>query len=340
MPSASNAKVEIELGQQYHAMAVMTDSGDHQYFTISGGTIWSGKSGYAPDVRPNGIVSGRNMLSAGTTNDTIKIAAFTAYSKGTLQTVSATSATISRPTSGGAYKICSITMASDGSIAVVAGTEATGAVFSELRNVDGGAPYIPVNSVEIGQIRVTASTAAAISSTEIFQVPGTHAERYDGPVWTESNIGKGQAATVSAETNAHVKFASAIPLIHTGGVAKKVYMSYYSPTFSEVQKAFDFTPVENSHSVTSQQYYRGTIGSVSSTIGQGGFTALLDDGVTDSLVAEKDAKLTVRFYPNINASPYVLTQGLLGLTRTYPADGQIQASVTITAEELSAEFQS
>ena len=93
MPSASNAKVEIELGQQYHAMAVMTDSGDHQYFTISGGTVWSGKSGFAPDIRPSGIVSGRNLLSAGTTSDTVRIAAFTAYSLGSLNTVTATSAT-------------------------------------------------------------------------------------------------------------------------------------------------------------------------------------------------------------------------------------------------------
>lgn len=339
MPSASNAKVEIELGQQYHAMAAMTDSGDHQYFTVSGGTIWSGKSGYVPDVRPNGIVSGRNILSAGTTNDTVRVAAFTAYSKGTLNTVTATSATISRPSTAGYYKINSITMASDGSIAVVAGTQATSA-FVETRNANGGPPYIPVNSVEIGQVRISSSTAADIDSTEIFQVVGTHVERYDNPVWTESNVGKGQAASVSAETSAHVKFASAVPLIHTGGVAKKIYMSYYSPIFSEVQKAYDFKPIENSHSVTSQQYYRGTIGSVSSTIGQGGFTALLDDGVTDSLVAEKDAKLTVRFYPNINSSPYVLSQALLGLTRSYPADGQIQASVTMTGEELSAEFQS
>jgi hypothetical protein len=339
MPSASNAKVEVELGQQLHAMAVMTDSGDHQYYTISGGTVWSARSGNTADIRPSGIVSGRTLLSAGTTNDTVRVAAFTAYSKGVLQTVTATSATISRPTTAGYYKINSITMASDGSIAVVAGTQATSA-FSETRDANGGPPYIPINSVEIGQVRVSSSTAADIATTEIFQVVGTHTERYDAPVWSESNLGKGQAADVSAETNAHIKFAAALPLIHTGGIPKKVYMSYYSPIYSEQQKAFDFKPAENSHSVTSQQYYRGTVGSVSATLGQGGFTALLDDGVTDSLVAEKDAKLTVRFYPNINSSPYVLSQGLLGLTRTYPADGQIQASVTITAEELSAEFQS
>jgi len=161
MPSASNAKVEIELGQQYHAMAAMTDSGDHQYFTISGGTVWSGKSGFTPDVRPNGIVSGRNLLSAGTTNDTVRIAAFTAYALGSLNTVTATSATIGRPTTAGYYQINSITMASDGSIAVVAGTSHASA-FSETRDASGGPPYIPVNSVELGQIRTTSSTAAAI----------------------------------------------------------------------------------------------------------------------------------------------------------------------------------
>ena len=67
-------------------------------------------------------------------------------------------------------------------------------------------------------------------------------------------------------------------------------MSYYSPIFSEQQKAYDFKPVENAHRSHRQQYYRGTIGSVSATIGQGGFTALLDDGVTDCACFRKGRK--------------------------------------------------
>jgi CO/xanthine dehydrogenase Mo-binding subunit len=77
-----------------------------------------------------------------------------------------------------------------------------------------------------------------------------------------------------------------------------------------------------------------------SSIGQGGFTALMNDGLTDSLVAEKDQVLTVKFYPDENKSAYGLTQGKIGLTRTFPFDNQNQAEVTISAENPTAEFAS
>lgn len=338
MSTSENAKIQIETGQTLNDYAILTDAGDHLVHTISGGTVWSGKSGYEPDIRPNGIVSGRNVLSAGTTNDTVRIAAFTAYSKGTLQSVSATDTTITRPTNNSNYKILSITMVSDGTVAEVAGTQ--GSAISETRNAAGGPPYIPVNSVEVGQIRVSSATAAAISSDEIYQVVGSHTERYDYPVWTENNIGDGQAAATSSQKNAYLKFAAALSLDHTAGVAKKIFIKYYAPIMSEVSRAFNFRPVENSHNVTSQEYYRGTIGSVSSSIGQGGFTALLNDGLTDNIVAEKDQVLTVKFFADENKSAYSLTQGKLGLARTYPVDNQNQAEVTISAETITAEFAS
>jgi hypothetical protein len=338
MGTSKNAKIQIETGQSVNDYAVMTDAGDHLVHTISGGAVWSGKSGFTPDIRPNGIVSGRNLLSAGTTNDTVRIAAFTAYAKGTLQSVGVTDNTISRPTDGSNSKINSVTMASDGSIAIVAGTQ--GSAIVETRNAAGGPPYIPVNSVELGQIRVSSITAAAIESDEIYQVVGSHVERYDYPVWSENNIGDGQAAATSAQKNAYIKFASALPLDHTGGVAKKAFIKYYAPIFSELSRAFNFRPAENTHNVTSQEYYRGTIGAVSSSIGQGGFTALLNDGLTDAIVAEKDQVLTVKFFADENKSAYSLTQGTVGLARTYPVDAQNQAEATISAETITAEFAS
>ena len=170
----------------------MVDSGDHQVFTISGGEIWSGKSGNAPDVRPNGITSGRNLLSPGTTVDTVKVAAFTAYSKGVEQSPAATNVTATRATTAGYYKTTSVTMASDGSIVKVSGTE--GVAQSEVRNATGGPPYIPVNDDEIGQIRVSGGTSVVISIDEIFQVIGQHAEAYDSPTWDENNLGDGESA--------------------------------------------------------------------------------------------------------------------------------------------------
>jgi hypothetical protein len=208
------------------------------------------------------------------------------------------------------------------------------------RATAGGPPLIPVTSVEIAQVHLTGATAALVTVAEIFQVVGQHTERYDYPTWQEFNVGLGESAATSAEKYAHIKFDATLPLIHTGNAAKKTYMTYYTPQFTELTRTMAFRPVEQSHSVSSQEYYRGSIGSVSSSIGQGGFTALLNDGLTDSLVSEKDNTLTVRFYPDENKAAYSLTQGRLGLSRTFPFDNQIQAEATISAERVTAEYAS
>jgi hypothetical protein len=335
--NAKNAKIQIETNQTLNAYAAMTDSGDHQILTLSGKTQWSGKSGYAPTIRPNGVVSGRSLLSTHASADYVTIAGFTGYNKGTLHTVTATSKELSRATTAEYVKISSLTMASDGSVAVVAGVE--GAAESTTRAAAGGPPYIPVTSVELGQVLLTGATSAVVSSSEIRQ-NGSYTERALEPMWTEKNVGDGEAAATTGEKNAHIKFASTLPLVHTGGVAKKVYAQVYTPVLSELSRTMNFRPCENSHSVSSQEFYRGTVGAVSSAIGQGGFTALMNDGLTDSLVAEKDQVLTVKFYPDENKTAYALTQGKIGLTRTFPHDNQIQAEVTISAEYPTAEFAS
>jgi hypothetical protein len=340
MATAENAKIQIETGQTPNAYAVMTDSGDHKVHTISGGTVWSGRSGSTPVVRPNGIVSGRNILTTHATNDTITIAAFTAYSKGTLYTVGATTTTITRAGTATKAQVHSVTMASDGSIAVVEGTISASQAFSATRNVAGGPPYIPANDIELGQVRVTTSTAAVVSADEIYQVIGTHTERYDYPLWDPNNLGEGDAASVAAKKNAFIEFSSALPAIHTAAAYKQVFISYSTPIFTDQQRAMDYTPVENSHTVSSTQYYRGTIGAVSSSIGQGGFTALLDDGTTDAIVSEKDQVLTVKYFPDENKTAYQLSQGKIGLTRSFPVDNQNQATVTVSAEKITADFAS
>jgi hypothetical protein len=338
MATAKNAKILIELGQTLTDYTLMSDAGDQQIFFLSGVPIWSKKSGYEVTVLPNGISSGRNLLSAGSTNDTARVAAFTAYSKGAEQSPSATSVTVPRPTTGGYAKIISVTMATDGSIDKVAGTE--GAAFSETRNAAGGPPYIGVDDVEVGQVRITGSTAAALTADDLHQVVGTSTERFDYPNWTVNSIGDGEQAETVKQKNAYIKMDAALPGAHTAAAAKRIYTKYYEPVFSELTRTMDFSPAEESHTVTSQEYYRGTIGSVSAALGQGSFTALLNDGLTDALIAEKNQIITVKFFPDENKSPYALTQGKVGLDRTFPYDNQNQAEVTISAETQTAEFSS
>ena len=340
MATSSKGKISIETGRTLTAYAEATDGGDHIVFNV--GTVWSGYSDsgtdYSPSVRPDGMVSGRNVLSPHATNNTITVAAFTAYSKGVEHTITATSDTFTRGTGPGKAKIISVVMDSTGTIAVVPGAEGAGATFSETRDAAGGPPYIPISNVEIGQIRTTVSTAQAVTAAEIFQVVGTHAQRFDYPTWDKSNIGKGILAVTAAEKNSHIKLTSALPAIHTGGTYKGVWIQYYTPIFSELAKTMDFKPCENSPSVTSTQFYNGTIAAASRSLGTGGFTAIMTDNISDALLNEQDKVITVKFWPDRNKSPYVLTQGEIGIARTYPVADQNQATVTIAAEDVSVSF--
>jgi len=339
MPTAKNAKLQIEGGRTYKAFAAMSDSGDNTVFTISGGTVFSGKSGCEPVVRPDGIATGRDVLSPHADVDKVTIAAFTCYLAGVLKEISATTASIVRPSSDVAH-VTSITVDDTGSIAVVEGTDGTGATFSEERGANGGPPYIPVGSIEIGQVRTTAAASAAIAASEIFQTVGQHVERSDYPVFTVSNLGDGLTASVSAKKNAYVEFASALPESHTADAVKGVYIQYNAPTFQTLGKVLDFVPCEFSHSVSSKEYYRGSIASVSESIGQGSYTALMNDNIQDLLVTEKNEILTHKFYPDENKAAYILTQGKVGLKRSFPVADQIQAAVTLSAESQSVEFES
>lgn len=322
MPSAENAKLEYEAGQNSVAMSALTDSGDQTIFE-SAATLWSGKSGYAPVVRPDGLLTG-GAVTTHATNNTVTVAALTCNLAGVVRTVSGTTGVITRPATN-VSKVNSITINSSAAVAVVAGTDGATTAFSETRGAAGGPPLIPVGSIEIAQVRVVTSAAAVVASSEIFSVVGLHVERADFPLF---NIKYGTGT---------VEFLAALPTIHTGTLPKGVYASYASPIFGEVALASDFVPPETSHSVTSTQVYNTTIGSTASSLGQGSFTAYLTNGVSDGLVTLKNEKLWFRFYPDRYASPYILAQGKLGISRTFPAGDNIQAACTVSAEEAAQE---
>jgi len=322
MSTAENAKLQYEAGQNAVAMTALSNSGDETTFT-SAASLWSGKSGYSPVVRPNGLLTG-GAVSVNAANDKVTVAALTCNLQGVVTSVAAGEATITRPASAKA-KVCSITINSSGAIAVVAGTDSLSTAFSETRAAAGGPPLIPVDSIEIAQVRVTTSAAGAVAASEIYQVVGLHTERADFPLW-DVNYDEGS-----------VTFLDALPEIHTGVVPKKVYASYASPIFADVALASDFVPPEDAHSVASTQVYGTTLGSTSSTLGQGSFTAYLSNGVSDALVQLKNQTLWFKFFPDRYASPYLLAQGKLGVSRTFPAGDSIQAACTISASAPAVE---
>jgi hypothetical protein len=321
MATAENAKLQYEAGQTATAMSALTDSGDRTTFT-SAASLWSQRSGYAPVIRPNGILTGF-AVSTHASNDTVTVAAGTLNLNGVVTSVNAGSATITRGASSDTHNITSIIINSSGAIAAVAGTDST--AFSETRGAAGGPPLIAVDAVEIAQVRTTSVTAAVVAASEIFQVVGTHRERADYPPYTVDYSG------------GRITYVDALPAAHTGPTAKRTFASYAAPVFSDVSLASDFVPPETSHSVTSTQIYGTTLGSSASTLNQGSFTAYLNDGVSDPLVALKNQILWFRFYPDRYASPYMLTQGKLGISRTFPAADGIQAACTISATQAASE---
>jgi hypothetical protein len=328
-------KLQIEAGQTLVEFEALTDVGNQKVFTPSA-AIMSGV--VEPEVRVDGIVTGINLLSPGSSADTVAVGAFSANSQGTLYSVAAGTVDIStlRPATDVA-KVISITMDSTGALAAVEGTDGTDATFSTTRGADGGPAYIPVGSVEIGQIHLTSSAAAVITTSEVKQ-SGDYTERSDFPVYDTNPIGVGIKADEAGKTNAYVEFNEALDTRHTGDVTKGVYCQYYTPSFADVTRVTDFTPAETSYSISSTATYDGAVGSESSSLGQASFSAIVKDGIQDLIVINADKNLTFKHYPNKNASAHTVTQGKVGISRSYPAEGNLSVSGTITASVATASF--
>src|SRR5512139_3103371 len=89
MSTAENAKIQYESGQDIVTFVALTDQGDHIDFR-SADALWSKRSGYEPDVKPNGVATGGVVsvaVSGG--NNVVDLAALTCYLAGVLTSVGA-----------------------------------------------------------------------------------------------------------------------------------------------------------------------------------------------------------------------------------------------------------
>lgn len=326
--------VRYESGQTAYPFEEMTDSGDHLAFSASFAPI-SQAAGFAPVIAPYGLRTGGAVTPSLSNDDEVNVAALTVVAPGMagagtdgVVAIAGSTVSISRGATSDTHRITSITVTSAGALAAVAGVGHT--EFSEVRGEDGGPPFIPVGSIEIAQVRVTSVTAALVAAGEIFSVPGLHQERSDYPVYAVNY------------TTGQITFVEALPTIHTGSVGKKVYIKGATPLFAPVPQASDWVPAEATYSITSVDTYDGPVGSSSSTLGQASFTAQLRDGITDSFVALKGKNLWFEFRPDRDALfPKQLTQGIFGISRTFPAGGgRATAACTVTPSEASVDIPS
>jgi hypothetical protein len=328
-----NQVLKYESGQTAYSFEEMTDSGDLTTFAASF-SPWSRASGASLTVAPYGVKTG-GAITPTANNDEVSVAALTVVAPGMtgadangVVTVASDTVSISRGLTTDTHRITSITVDSTGAIAAVAGADHT--AFSETRGADGGPPFIPVGSIEIGQVRVTSITAGVVLASEIFQVVGLH---------QESTLSPGFSADYF---NGQVTFDAVLPAIHTGGVAKKVYVKGATPIFATVPKASDWVPAESTYSISSTDTYDGPIGASATALGQASFTCILNDGVSDQILSVKGENIWFRYQPDRDQStPYQLTQGIFGVSRTFPAGGGSKtASCTVTPEVESQDVTS
>lgn len=334
--TAENALLEYESSVTEYEEA-LTDSGDHQIFT---GTpdVWSNNGAYAPEILPDGVVSGTNILTPHADDNKLTVGAFTAYVSGVLKTYAGGTVSITRASTG-THVINSIVF--DGTdVTAVKGTESTS--FLTTRGGNGGPPYIAVAKIELGQVKTSSQTAAAILASEIFQsaTNGTQ-ERYDYPTfYTPNTLGDGNSADTEAQQNAYVKFSKALVTSHTGDTVKGVYAVLNEPDFTEIEVAEAWKPATETPSTSSKQWYNGVvIGTSSKSLSAASFNIAWSNPTTHPLRKLDGKNLTFRFYPDKNVTTeYELCQGIIGIAPTYETTADMGGTVTIAANRKVALF--
>jgi hypothetical protein len=243
----------------------------------------------------------------------------------------ATDVAITRAITPDTHNINSITITAAGAVAVVAGTDGT--AFSTTRGAAGGPPWIDNDAIEIAQVKTSSNIAAAITASEIIQVPGSSREMAMFPVWEEERI----RVTNGVQGYAGVTFASELQAIHsedagTTVATKLVYASYCTPSFAQIPKASGFVRPANSFSVSSTEYYGGAMGTRSQSIGQGSFTAYTST-LNEGFMQFEGEELWFKFRNDrLLTTPCIYAQGVLGIAESFPADGTIEVSATISAQ--------
>jgi len=331
--TAENAKLDYEAGQTSYAMAALADSGDQTTFT-SAASIWSKKTNYAPEVLPDGMITG-GVVSPDNSEvvNKVDITALTCYLVGVLTSVNAGEITAVRGGSADLDHIINSVIITDaGALDVLTGTGHASA-HNAVRDTAGGPPPITVGAIEVAQIKFTNHNAAVVAASEIFMVPGTSRDVWDYPLWTENPMISQDSLTPGGS----ITFQTALQKSHVGTIPKAVYTSCAQPIFTELSPATDYVPPENTHSSSSTQVYNGAIAGQSTSLGGGSFTTFLQSGITDPILGLKDEFLTFRFYPDRYKSAYNLCQGKLGIARTFPPGGNMQAACTISPSQSSVD---
>ena len=228
LPTTSGMQLKIEDSFSQAGPQLMTGTGDNRTF-VCGAASFSlceqDENGVdrRPVVRPDGLRNGCRIRGASSgISDAVDVSEGSLWIAGAEVAVTASSdITITRPVSGSVKKV-SVVANSLGSISLVDGTE--GANFSDSRGAAGGPPFVDVGKVEIAILKLS-DVSGPISESEISFFPEySFAPSFD----LSPHEGK-------------VIFREDLPLIHTEGVSKNIYITYCEPAVAPVDM-FSITP--------------------------------------------------------------------------------------------------
>lgn len=328
MGSASNGLLRVESGPVAKPFENLTDDGDQKNFSATF-TIWSLDGEFAPKVLPFGVISG-GRGTPGASNDTVNVSAGKALmpgatvadGNGEVSWSASSGLSVTRPSTQ-THKIVSITVTTAGAVTAVNGSEGT--AFSTTRGGAGGPPFVPVDSTELFQVLLSSQTAAIILASELQHVPNSSREEAFSPGWTEDAL------------NGKVTFQTALEAAHTGGVAKTVQLRANGVSFADHADAVDWSPPSETFSVNSQQIYRRSIASETSSVGAGSVTVFLQNGIRDSILQRRGKRTWIQFFPDADAGDHDICNGKVSFEKSYPADNEISATMNIAAREPASE---
>ena len=331
MTTAENSLLYFENGQSLVPMVALADAGDHKAYN-SAAEIWSDEAGFSPVIKPDGVLTGLVVTPAiSGANDKVDLSAGTLNLAGVVTTLTASADnTCLRGADADICRINSITITSAGAVAVVSGVAHT--AFSEERGANGGPPFIPVGSVEIAQVRFSSITAAPVAASEIYAIPNRHREMANYPSILKTEFIREQDTTIGL---AGVDSQPGLDAATIPETSPKMFMRNITNRNSlNCPNATDFQPAANSMTTSSQPFYGGVIGEVSTSLKAGKFKAFLDNGISDPILGKEGKKIWFKYFVDrLQTDNYILTQGFLGINVQYPARGSIFADFTINAND-------
>lgn len=244
-----------------------------------------------------------------------------------------------------------------GQVKVDGGSAAVFATASilEIDNVGRETSYRPTFSIDHHTAAITFVTALTKGHAEVDSVAtggsattlidttlgATYADDYFNGMdmlvqpgatgnWESRAVSDYVQSTQTFTVNSDTALQASDPYV-ISPIPKAVYVEYYTPVFAELEGCRDFVPPATTHTVTEETVYQGSETTVSPAKSTGSFTALDSVDSNSPLKQISNTKGWFKFKPNKDGTSKQEFIAWTAAPGSYPAEGFINATVTLTA---------